>query len=213
MKTIQNTLLIATLLIRCASAQDVIGLPFGAENPAITVSAAGTGTNGFTTYIGSATSLEPNFPFPTITFIESGSVIIIPTATFAIPIDVGKSEKVVLYESCSVGQGGVANCLVSEQIALDGSTLGSAVTQTPTISFYTLNASPSSGNGASQSGSASSQSPSGSNTPSTPQSTSADSTTGSPTASTPTTSGTGAASKFEAQVGLAVLLSSLLMFL
>jgi len=217
MTTSQRILLLTALLAQCANAQDVIGLPFGAENSLITVNAVGAGADGFTTFIASATSIELDFPFPTITFIEKGSTIIIPTATFDIPAEEGKSETIVLYESCAVGQGGVANCLVSEQIALDGTTLASAVTTSATISAYTLNASSSGKSSPSQTGSSSSQPAAGSNpsNPSTPpQSTSGpDSTTGSPTISAPTTSGTGAASKLETRIGLAVVFSSLLMLL
>jgi len=197
--------LLTALLAQCANAKDVIGLPFGDELSAITVNAVGTGANGFTTFIASGTTVDPDFPF-TITFIEKGNDIIIPTATFERAVNEGKFETFVLYESCAVGRGGVAKCLVSEKIAFEGTTLASAVTTSATITAYTLNARPSGGNTPSQTG-----------LPSLPRSTSepdaSDLVTGLPTTSATIPSDTGAASKLETHVGLAIVLSSLLMFL
>jgi hypothetical protein len=142
-----------------------------------------------------------------VTFLEGASNIIVPTQTFAIPADDGQSETIVLYQSCAVGQGGVADCLVSEAVAFSGSTIASAATQTVTISAVTLNANPSGGNSPSQSGS----SPLASQPTSAPGSKPSDS--GSSTASAPTTSNSGAASRVGPQTGLAAFVGSLLILL
>jgi hypothetical protein len=50
--------------LKGANAQNVVGVPFGLEDPGIVVSAGGVGPDGLTTYVVSATAQESNFPIP-----------------------------------------------------------------------------------------------------------------------------------------------------
>jgi len=127
------------LLAQVVVAQITIFFPFGNDPSGFDVLAKGTGTDGQTTYVATATNLsDPNIAIPTITFVEGASSVVVPTQTFKeVDIDGPSSQAmtitVIAFQSCGVARGGVATCIASEEVKAGGKTttvVGSAVTET-----------------------------------------------------------------------------------
>jgi len=203
MRSAQIAAIASLVAYSVALPQNPVFLPFGDEDPGVVISAAGVGADGGTTFVASATTTtDTDFPIPTVTFVEGpGSVIVVPTQTFVIPADGGDSETFVLYQSCTVGAGGVANCFVSEEVGFDGTKSASAITQTVTLSVATVTSAGSSANPTEKS---TTSSKSGSSTPSN---------TGSSSSSAPSATGSGAASTLVRQNGIVALIAGLFMLL
>jgi len=150
------TLALTAFLMIFANAlpQNTVLLPFGNMQPGETVSVGGVGSDGRTTFVAFETAAAvPDSPVPTITFLEGPSDIIVPTQSFEISAGQGQIETFVIYQSCGVGAGGLANCMVSEEVRFMGTTASSAIFETVTVSAVTL------------SGAAPTQTPSPSTTP------------------------------------------------